>query len=251
MRLVIFFLAAWLPQRAEPSVEEILAKIQTNTSQFLQSLPDFVCDETITSKAVIRGRQRQYVNESHFVGRQQKQGRMTFTETREVISINGKAVPKNTRPQGPIFFGGGFSSVLHTTFGKDTVAAQTYKVASEEEFRGRPTLVIEFSTRPGQQDLRFDFDGKAYVENDRGKAWIDKESMRILRLEREYLNVPRRQSPMVATVEYGEAQIGGQAYWMPVTVTASQVKGSTGDEEQYVAQYRNYRKFEAQSSIIY
>jgi len=29
------------------------------------------------------------------------------------------------------------------------------------------------------------------------------------------------------------------------------VKGSTGDEEQYVAQYRNYRKFEARSSIIY
>jgi hypothetical protein len=246
-----FLLAAWLPQQPAPTVDEILAKIQTNTGQFLQSLPDFICDETITSQAIVGGKLEQVVNSSHFVGRQQKRGNMLFNETRELISIDGKSVSKNANPQGPIFFGGGFSSVLHLTFGKDTVPDQTYRITGEERFRDREAIVIEFATRQGQKNLKFDFYGKAYLENDKGKAWIDKESLRVLRLERQYLNVPKGETPITATVDYGEVFIDGQPYWMPLTVKAEQLKGRRGQNAEYLAEYRNYRKFEAKSSIIY
>lgn len=251
MNLLFVVLAAWPPwQQPEPSINEILAKVHANTGEFVRSLPDFICDETITSRALVRGRLRTFVNQSHFVGRQQQHGMFPFTETREVISINGKTVRPHTPLQGVLLFGGGFSSLLNETFGQPS-AEHTYRLAGEERIRDRSALVLEFATRDGQKTLSFDFYGKAYLERDTGEAWIDKQSLRVLRLERHYLNVPKGETPIVATVDYDEVRIGDQPFWMPVSVQAGQAKGRFGEQAQYLAEYRNYRKFEASSSIVY
>jgi hypothetical protein len=232
-------------------MDEILAKVQANTGEFVQSLPDFVCDETITSKALVRGKLQQFVNESHFVGRQQKHAGMSFTETRDVLTINGKPVPKHKNPRGPVLFGGGFSSVLHETFGQASVPDHTYKIAGEESIGGKTVLVIEFATRQGQKTLFFDFYGKAYVQNDVGKVWVNKDTLTVLRLQRHYQNVPKGETPIILTVDYGSVQIDGKPYWMPVTVKAEQAKGKGTEQAQYLAEYKNYRKFDASSSIVY
>jgi hypothetical protein len=110
--------------------------------------------------------------------------------------------------------------------------------------------VLEFATREGQKELYFDLYGKAVLQKDVGKAWIDKISLRVLRLERHHLNVQKGQSPMVATVDYGEVRIDGKPFWMPVTVKAEQsFKG--GEWGQYLATYTNYRKFEVSSGIVF
>ncbi len=252
--MIPLLIALWLsPQQTAPvpTFGDILAKIQTTTGDFLQSLPDFICDETITSKAIVHGKPLQVVNESHFVGRQQRSHNMLFTETREVISINGKPAGKKKNIEGPVLFGGGFSSLLHETFDPQMVPDQTYRMAGEEAFGGRVALVIEYATREGQKNLNFDFYGKAYPEKDEGKVWIDKQSLAVLRIERRYLNVPKGETPIVATVDYGEVRIEGRPYWMPVTVKARQARGRRGEQAQYVAEYRNYRRFQANSSIVY
>jgi hypothetical protein len=229
------------------TIEEILARVQANTGQFEKSLPDFVCDEKITSSALQKGRKTEAVIESHFVGLQERSGKMFFTERREIVSVNGKPARPGERLKGPFLFAGGYSSLLDNTFSEKNVACHTYGFGGEERLGTRDALVIEFATRKGQKTLYMDANGKGYAENDTGKAWISKDTLQLLRLERQFHNVPKRVAPIVVTVEYGEVRIGDRPFWMPLKVMASE-PGYQGD---YLAEYTNYRKFEVSAGIVF
>lgn len=256
---VILLVGGWLAsagaagaQQRAASIEEILARVQTNTGQFVQTLPDFVCDEKVTSRGVHRGKLNEAVIESHFVGLQTKSGSDSFTERREVTAVNGRPAKRGQKFGGPFLFGGGFSSMLDMTFAPQHVSSHTYKIGGEEMLGGRAALVIEFVTKEAQKDLYFLHYGKPIVQNDTGKAWIDKTSQQVIRLERHYLNVPPGETPIVATVEYGEVTISGKAFWMPLTVRAEQAATVKHNEKgEYVAVYSNYRKFEVSSGIVF
>lgn len=249
----LFLLLAW--QSPPATVDEILARVQTNTGEFEQSLPDFVCDEKVTSKGVHKGKLSETIVESHFVGLQKKNGNKSFTETREIVTIGGKPARRGQRMDAPFLFGGGFSSVLDLTFAAKNTASQTYKIVGEETLGGRPALVIEFATNEGQKDLFFDNGSRVVAENDTGKAWIDRDSFHVLRLERHYLNVPKGSTPIIATVEYGEVRIGGKPFWMPLAVHAEadayQIGSTHAENGEYAAIYTNYRKFDVSTGIVF
>jgi hypothetical protein len=237
--------------RAVAPIDEILARVQTNTGQFAQSLPDFVCDEKVTSKAVKRSRPHRVVIESHFVGLQKTNGRMAYTETREIVTVNGSKAAKGQKFEGPFMFGGGFSSLLEHTFSSKSAPSHTYQITGEEMLGGRPALVIEFATKESQQELFLGFYGRGYIQKDTGKAWIDKETMQVMRLERRYLNVPKGETPIVASVEYGEVRIDGKPFWMPATVRAAQTASKRWAKGEYLAAYTNYKKFQVSSEISF
>jgi hypothetical protein len=238
-------------QPQTPSIEEILARVQAGTGQFEKSLPDFVCDEKISSLARYGKKMIEVTTLSHFTGVQKKSGPMNYTESRELISVDGRAAQPGQELSGPILFGGGFSSVLNETFSPRYAPIHSYRVAGERQFRGRTTLVVEFATRPGQTLLAQDIDGHRYLLNDTGVAWIDKETLRVLRLRRRYLNVPEGNSPAEATVDYSEVQIDGKPFWMPKTVRMTQGRSRTFQNGAYTAEYSNYRKFETSSAITF
>jgi hypothetical protein len=258
MKGLLLFLLAGLMSNPGPlsaqeaaTLDEILARVQTRAGHFAQSLPDFVCDEKVTSKVVHRGKPIEAVIQSHFVGMQKKNGKMSFTETREVDSVNGKPARKGQKFEGPFLFGGGFSSILDHTFAPKFVPSHTYKITGEEMLDGRTALVIEFATRDGQTELHSYLYGKSIVQRDMGKAWIDKESLQVLRLERHYLNVPKDETPLIATVTYGEVRIDGKPFWMPTTVSAGQAATKRSTRAVYLAVYTNYHKFAVSSGIVY
>lgn len=233
------------------SVEELVARVQANTDQFEHSLPNFVCDEKVSSSLFHRGKQHDKTIESRFVGVQKRNRNVSFTESREVVSVNGQPAAKDQRYEGPFLFGGGFSSMLSLTFGLEASPYHTYTLAGEETVNGRPAFVLTFKTKEGQHHLFFLIDGKTVVNNDIGKAWIDKESYHVLRLERRYLNVGKNQGPLAAVVDYAEVQIGGQPFWMPKTVHAWQSAMKGGDHGEFSASYSNYRKFDVSSAIAF
>src|SRR5262245_43047922 len=142
------------------SVAEVLSRVSANVKEFRESLPDFVCSEKITSTYSSNNQiSRKKIIESMFEGRQEKSGRLAFTESREILSIDGKAVPKRTPlPELPAFFGGGFSSVLQMTFGQAEVQYQSYRIPygipdSENGTRSN-RFIVEFETKRDQTGLR-------------------------------------------------------------------------------------------------
>ena len=247
--LLLVSASLFASQQIQP-IDVVLSRVSANVKEFRESLPDFVCSEKLTStyyeNDVIS---RQVIVESVFMGRQQKNGRLNFTESREVLSINGRAVSKRaTLPDLPAVFAGGFSSVLQMSFAETEVRYHDYTIPSQT-LAGSDVFLITFQTKPDQRAIQILLDGKSYNDRDIGKALIDRESMQVVRLRREFLNIPKEWKSYVADISYARTDIGGRPFWLPQTVTSEMTKKKKNEKSVYFAEYSNCRRFETAVEI--
>src|SRR5262249_53642601 len=117
------------------AINELLDSVSKNVREFQDQLEDFVCTERVTSTEYESGKViKQKVVESFVTGVQrsadQNRVHFAFTESREVVSIDGKPAPHGTAfPKLPYRFAGGFSSLLITTFAPENLQAHNYLIA--------------------------------------------------------------------------------------------------------------------------
>ena len=231
------------------SMNEVLAAVSRNARDFQERLPDFVCDERITSTASESGTLRTMkIVESVFTAFQKPNplpgnGQSTFTETREITAIDGKAVRKGTAmPKLPLAMFGGFSDLLSMTFSPENLEFHTYKLNKSLD-EGR--LVLKFATKDHQQKLRTFLNGDSLVANDTGTAWIDPASYQVVRLERNSLTLPQELSRLKNTVEYGLTAIGDREFWLPLFMRSDATDRDPRKTKIFLADYTNCKKFTA------
>ena len=237
-------------------LDEILLRVQAHVKEFEFSLPNFVCNETITSKEIVHGQvAHKTIIDSVFSGTQNNDGgtQRPFTEARTIRMIDGRPTGKDEQLKAPVFFGGGFSSILDATFSEKNTQYHNYKLLGTEKLNGRPALVIEFATKKDQTELLFEFLGRKFVSKDVGKAWLDPETLNVIRLERRYLNLPPLDGVLNVAVDYAKVEINGKTFWMPRTIRVeqSQPGAKTPMSIQYIAEYSDYQKFNVSSQIKY
>jgi hypothetical protein len=95
--------------------------------------------------------------------------------------------------------------------------------------------------------------GRQYKPAYKGTIWIDKETRRVLRIEQQALGLPRdfAYDKAESMVEYGYVNIEGTRYLLPIqSVNMACNTGSSGCSRN-VIEFRNYRKFSADSSITF
>jgi hypothetical protein len=229
-------------------LEQVLESVQAHVGEFAHSLPDFICDETITSRELMgRKVKHETIIESAFTGRQNKvENGKPFIETREIKTVNGRPASPGQEPKAPFLYGGGFSSVLVAVFSAENAPYFSYSLAGTDTLEGRAALVIKFETRNGQKRLLYRdlFNQRSYL-NGKGKAWIDPESMNVMRLELRYLDPPAGEGELHVAIDYAAVTINDKTFWMPRLVTAEQTipnpKFPVGG--QYIAEYSNYHHF--------
>ncbi|PYP93310.1 MAG: hypothetical protein DMG65_01355 [Candidatus Angelobacter sp. Gp1-AA117] len=251
-----FYFFALCSAKTTPTLDEILLRVQEHVKEFEFSLPDFVCNETITSKEILRGQvAHKTIIDSVFSGRQNNDGgtQQPFTEARTIRMIDGRPAGKDEQLKAPVLFGGGFSSILDATFSDKKAQYHNYKLIGTEKLNGRPTLVIEFATKKDQTELLFEFLGRKFISKDVGKAWLDPETLNVIRLERRYLNLPPLDGVLAVSVDFAKIEINGKTFWMPRTVRVEQSQPGAKKPVsiQYIAEYSDYQKFNVSSHIKY
>ena len=244
-----------LPAWQQPvTLEEVLKRVQKNVAQFEASLPDFVCSENITSSKLSGETvSKETVIESTFTGVQKKgkDGKMEYVETRELTAVDGKKAKKGQKPKGPFLLGGGFSAVLSTTFNAQMATFRNYRLEPAESLDGKKAIVVAFSSKEGQTGIGAYFNRTTFLVNDSGKAWVDPESMQVVRLERDITNAPNPFPAWLMSVGFGPVSIGGKLFWMPKEVRSEiRRKGSDKPDRRFAAEYTNYRKFDVSSGIV-
>lgn len=239
-----------------PNLEQMLPRVQEHVREFELLLPDFICDETIISRELVAGTiHHETVIASSFRGTQHPDEKdRPFTESREVLTIDGRPTPKGQPAKGPFFFGGGFSSVLDEIFSRKNEQYFHYKIIGEEKLEGKTAWLIRFETKEGQREILYrEIFGSQSAVSGKGKAWIDPETMNVMRLEFQYLNPPFYEGILEVTVDYAPVEIKEKTFWMPKLVTAEQTvpntKHSVGG--QYIASYTNYHQFNVSIKIQY
>ena len=253
-------LASASPSQSVPKLDQVLPRVRDHVKEFALSLPDFICDEKITSRELMGGKTlHETAIDSTFRGTQNidrnPDGKgPPFTEWRDIQTIDGRPAPKGQQLTGPFLFGGGFSSILDEIFSLKNSPYFNYKVIGTEKVDERATVVIRFETKKGQEALLHrELFGSQYLLKGSGKAWIDLASMNVLRLELQYLDPPVPEGVLSVVVEYAPVEIHGKAFWMPRTVTAEQTvpnpKMPVGG--QYIAEYSNYQEFHVSVRMKY
>jgi hypothetical protein len=243
-----------------PKLDQVLPRVQDHVKEFEHSLPDFICDEKITSRELMGGKTIHETDiDSTFRGTQNRDknpdGKYEpFTEWRDIQTIDGRPASKGQQLTGPFLFGGGFSSILVEIFSAENFRYFNYKVIGAESLDGQAAVVIKFETKKDQQALLHrELFGTQYVMKGSGKAWIDPISMNVLRLEIQYLDPPMPEGVLTLAVDYAPVVIKEKTFWMPKTVTAEQTvpnpKVPVGG--QYVAEYSNYQEYKVSVRIKY
>jgi hypothetical protein len=238
------------------SLNEVLDHVSKNVKEFQEQLPDFVCTEKITSTEFESGKRiKEKVVESIFTGVQRSTAEnrfhFAFTESREVVAIDGKPVRNGTPfPKLPYRYAGGYSSVLVTTFAPDNLDSHNYSIGDTYKSGNSSALLVRFATKEDQQKLRGIFQGTQLVAKDIGSAWIDQKTFRVLRLQRQSLNLPPTLSRSIATVDYGPVTIGDTEFWIPTRVRADVNERNSRVSVSYAAEYSDCRKFMADIKLL-
>jgi hypothetical protein len=262
MKFASLWLAAAgvLAAASPPTFEEALSRIRHNVAEFETQLPDFVCTENITSRTIAEkdgSVEKETVVQSTFSGRQNrsalsKLGGLSFKEERQIETVNGARWGEKTMPQGMFRVGGGYSSILSMIFGSKGEANYSVSAAEPDAGSSEPAFVVAFTTRNGKQKMR-EKNGTTSFQA-AGRAWFDPVSFEIIRLEERILgkgDEPGDALPI--TVEYRAVQIGENQFRMPVRVsaTAHRVVAGKAERGEYAAEYSDYRKYGASSTIQY
>jgi hypothetical protein len=167
------------------------------------------------------------------------------------ILINGKPPLRDVEKSGS-WSKGEFSSLMQDLF----------SLASNAEFRGKRSVTIvnrpawryEFSVQQANSHWHVEVDsGDFYLPGYSGSIWIDKENFRVLRIEMSAERLPSSfgLDQVEWAVDYDYVLISEGKYLLPVHSETLSCERGTNQCSRNVIDFRNYRKFTADTSISF
>jgi hypothetical protein len=226
----------------QQNVDEVVSSVSANVRAFREFIPGIVCTETMKSGEFDKDGKlvRPRTFESNFAPARMNSGRITFTPTREVVAVDGKALKKDSKPPADLVQSTDYSFVPNIVFGQANAADRDFRLAGTESLSGVNAIVLEFVSKETQTTLRIvDPIRGNYVLKDSGKAWIHPDTKQLLKLEDRYLNDPELAKEV--SITFGEFAIEGTTRWLPKTVRYS-VTAQKKKPVGFIAEYSNCRR---------
>jgi hypothetical protein len=170
-------------------------------------------------------------------------------ENYQNIMVNGKPTRDASRPGS--WSEGEFASSLQALLSP----------ASATEFRNKRSVTIvnraaykyDYTIEQPYSAWRIQTEGQTYQPSYTGAIWIDRETLRVLRIEMAARNMPRA-FPIDAaesSIDYDFVLIGDQKYLLPVHSESLGCWRGTAQCWRNVIDFRNYRKYTADTSITF
>jgi hypothetical protein len=269
--LVLCLLAASPKLRAQqepaPTLDDILARLESNLHTYEATVPSFFCDEHVVSQVVPSVGNQDTVSDGIFRLKRitNPDNSISLDESRQIRTVNGK--PANADDlNGPVVLKGAFSGGL-AIVSLSQKACMRYSLRPIKPGHPDAPYIVQFeslydSRHPARCLLQ---------EEGSGRVYIDPHTMQITHIE---LTAPHhilfQSSPSAigrvgsnptpvlgnwtVSVDYAPVPLGGRTFWMPSAIesTASNqnVPGAILSLWSFKAKYRNYHKLEVTSRIV-
>jgi hypothetical protein len=182
------------------------------------------------------------------------------TVTAEVAYRNGKEEYRDIQIDGKPVYGpiertgswstGDFGTTLEDLMSMATNAA--FKRRGQDRIASRPAWVYDYTVAlPNSHWELVSPDDRHYKPAYEGAVWIDKETRRVLRFEQRTLGLPRDYplSKAESVLEYAFVKIDQKTYLLPAKGENLACFSGSGTCSRNVIEFRNYRKFEAESKV--
>jgi hypothetical protein len=173
-------------------------------------------------------------------------------ESYKNIRIGSKPVNKSMEDIGGTRSTGEFSSVLEDLLSPYTDAM--FRRSGTDTLHGRATWVYKYEVARERSHWRIEAPSELYYPAHTGSIWIDKETSRVLRIEQGTINMPKLfPFDTIETVtDYEFIPLSaGQKYLLPADAEVLSCLRGTSMCSRNRLEFRNYRKFGADSSITF
>ena len=228
--------------------DPLIRKAADAALDFTTTLPNYVCTEIIA----------RYQSDTHPANWQPLDVVSTEVvyengkEDYRKVTINGKATSKSIQDTGGAWSTGEFGTVLIDLFSPATSAEFHFRKDSRiaainaKEYSYQVTREnSHWTIQVGSQSFR-----PAYS----GSVWIDPSTARVLRIEMEGKGFPDDfpTDHVESATDYDYVRLGGtQQYLLPVHAENLSCQRSSNNCSRNVIDFRNYHKFEGESTIKY
>lgn len=245
-------------QSGQPTLDEILQRLEANLHHYDTAVPSLFCDEHAISRVWPGAPGENTITDSVFRLRRipKPDHSTTLLESREIKEVNGKPATSQNL-DGPTLLTGAFEGGLAVV----SLSQSTCMGYTLQPIRGnRPTgpYIVRFATALTPQNSA----NCLLQENSTGLASIDPASMEIEHLElttphhvivRGNSWTPAVVGKRVLKVDYAPVVLGGETFWMPSTITMRATSGSGTfhmTSWSFQATYRNYHRLEVTWRIV-
>ena len=238
------------PRPAEPPVDPKMALIERArevAENFSEALPNYVCQQ-FTTRYSSRARPISWHAEDVV------SAAVVYEEGKESyrnITVNGKAINKKMEEMGGSWSTGVFGTTLRNLFTRYVDAKFRFR---KESFTSHlSAMVFDFEVAKANSDWEVMAEGQKILPGYRGAVWIDMQSARVLRIEKEAVNLPEGfpVSMVEAAVDYEFVSLGAEKFLLPVHSENLSCSRSDSYCGRNVIDFRNYHKYQGESKITF
>lgn len=233
----------YIPVEEDP----IIVKARAAAAEYAGSLPNFFCRQLTTRYDSDRPKDGWRAQDTITADLAYENGTEKYTN----IKVGSKSA-KSMEEVGGNWSTGEFASMLDEIF--DPNAAATFRKSGQDTINGHSATTFKFEITRERSDWRIMDGGQLYYPAMRGTIWIDRESSRVLRLEKESRNMPLL-FPLVkieVAVDYDFVRLSTpRPFLLPITSEVLTCETGSSHCTRNRIEFRNYRKFGAESDITF
>ena len=229
-------------------VDTVIEKAREAAANYLQSLPNYFCQQMTARYQSDHPKTGWDALDVVTADVAYEEGRESYKN----IKIGGKAVNKSMEDIGGTRSTGEFSTILLDLLDPNTDA--NFRRSGTDTIAGRSAWIYKYEVPRERSHWRIEAPSQLYYPAHLGSIWIDKETSRVLRIEQGSGEMPKLfPFDTVETVtDYAFiALAAGQKFLLPADAEVlSCLRGTTMCSRNRL-EFRNYRKFGADSSITF
>ena len=228
-----------------PEVDPVITRTREWVFSYSERLPNFICREVMTrmAKQGYRDWHTLDVVEADLVYEDR-------LESYRNIKVNGKPVKREMDQLEGSWSMGEFASTLLSVFAP---GSQTrFRFSRFSDVTGLPAKVYKFSISEPNSRWHVAAEGGTITPAYDGSVWIHEETAQVLRIETHAVDLPEdfELDAIEMTVDYNRIRISGGEYLLPVESENLGCWRGTGRCARNKIEFRNYRKFSAESTIV-
>ena len=228
--------------------DPVIAKAREAAAQFAGSLPNFFCQQVTTRYQSDHPKTGWDALDVVSADIAYEDG----TESYKNIKVGNKSVNKDIHDIGGTTSTGEFASILDDLLNPATGA--TFRRTGTDTVHGRATYVFKFEVPRDRSHWRIEAPSQLYYPAFGGSIWVDKQTSRVLRIEQQARLMPALFpfDTVETATDYDFVRLSTpQQFLLPVDAEVlSCIRGSRMCTRNRI-EFRNYRKFGAQSDITF
>jgi hypothetical protein len=228
--------------------DPVIVKAKGAAAEYASTLPDFFCRQVTTRYETDDPKSGWQALDTVTADLAYQNGRESYQN----IKVGNKAMNTGMDQIPGSSSSGEFASILQDLFEPSTAAS--FRKGGQDTLRGRASTTFKFEVKRENSHWRVTTGGQLYYPAYRGTVWIDRGTSRVTRIEMESRNMPILFpfEKVETAVDYDFVRLSTpQEFLMPVEAEVLSCEESSSRCLRNRIEFRNYRKFGADSDITF